>query len=55
MKALAKTLYGDIYNLSAVAVILAVGAGLTLIGQPKLAWLAMPALTLAAVGWLARR
>ena len=55
MKALAKTLYGDIYNLSAVVVILAVGAALCFVGQARLAWLVTPAVTLGAVAWLARR
>ena len=55
MKALAKTLYGDIYNLSAVLVILALGAGLCFLGQARLAWLVTPAVTLGAVAWLARR
>ena len=55
MKALAKTLYGDIYNLSAVLVILAVGAGLCFLGQARLAWLVTPVVTLGAIAWLARR
>ena len=55
MKALAKTLYGDVYNLAAVVGVLIGGAAVTYAGQPRLAWLAMPALTLAAIGWLAQR
>ena len=55
MKAFVKTLFGDSRNVAAVVVVLAVGAGLALAGQPRAAWLAAPVLTLAAAFWLAQR
>ena len=54
MKALVKTLFGDARNVAAVAVVVAVGAGLTVTGHAAWAVAAMPVACLAAVGWLAR-
>jgi len=55
MKALVKTLIGDVANLSVVAVILFAAAALTWIGESAIAVYAIPLMTLAGVAWLARR
>lgn len=55
MKALAKTLFGDRWNLLAVAAILALEAVLAACNALRAgAWL-VPVAVLAAVAWLARR
>jgi hypothetical protein len=54
MKAFIKTLFGDIWNIAGVAVIVAVAAGLTGLGHPGWAVFAMPAASLCVVGWLAK-
>ncbi len=55
MKALVKTLFGDAGNIAAVAVVVAVGAALAGTGHAGWAVVAMPAVCLAAVAWLACR
>jgi hypothetical protein len=54
MKAFLKTLVGDVYNLTAVACVIAVGGAAVGVGRPEWAVVAMPAATLAAVAWLVR-
>jgi hypothetical protein len=54
MKALVKTLFGDIRNVTAVAAVVAIAAVLTVTGHAAWAVVVMPVACLAAVGWLAR-
>jgi hypothetical protein len=54
MKAFAKTLFGDGYNVAAVALIVAVGALAVGVRRPEWAVFSMPAAALAAVAWLVR-
>lgn len=54
MKAFAKTLFGDAYNVAAVACVVAVGALAVGVGRPGWAALAMPAAALGGVAWLVR-
>ncbi len=53
MRAFAKTLFGDATNLGAVALIVAVAAGLTELGHADWAVYAMPVVGLGVVAWLA--
>jgi hypothetical protein len=53
MKAFIKTLFGDIWNLAGVAVIVAVGAAFVAAGYGGWAVFAMPAAALAVVAALA--
>lgn len=53
MNAFIKTLFGDARNIAGVGLILAVAAGLTVIGHPGWAVFAMPVTGLAVVAWLA--
>jgi hypothetical protein len=53
MSAFIKTLFGDLRNIAAVALVVAVGAGLTSLGHPAWAVFAMPAAALCVVAWLA--
>ena len=55
MKAFAKTLFGDIWNITGVAVIVAVAEGLTALHHADWAVFAMPAAGLGVIAWLARR
>jgi hypothetical protein len=55
MNALLKTLVGDVWNLSTVAIILLATGGLVFAGHANAAALVVPPLTLAAVAWLAKR
>jgi hypothetical protein len=52
VKAFVKTLFGDARNIAGVAAIVAVAAGLTGLGHPGWAVVAMPAAGLAVIGWL---
>jgi hypothetical protein len=54
MKAFAKTLFGDAWNVAGVALIVAVAVGLTGLGHPRWAVFAMPPVGLCVVAWLAR-
>jgi hypothetical protein len=54
MKAFAKTLFGDAYNVAAVACVVAVGALAAGVRHPEWAVFAMPLAALAAVAWLVR-
>jgi hypothetical protein len=54
MKAFVKTLFGDAYNVAAVAAVVATGVLATVTGHASWAALAMPCVALAAVAWLAR-
>jgi hypothetical protein len=54
MRAFVKTLFGDIWNVAGVAIIVAVGAGLTGLGHPGWAVFAMPVTGLGVVGVLVR-
>jgi hypothetical protein len=54
MKAFTKTLFGDVWNLAGVAVVVAVAVGLTSAGHADWAAFAMPVVGLCVVGWLAR-
>jgi hypothetical protein len=54
MKALMKTLFGDLRNLAGVTVVVAFAAALTAAGHADWAVVAMPVATLAVVAWLAR-
>ena len=53
MKAFAKTLFGDAWNIAGVALIVAVAAGLTGLGHAAWAAWAMPVTGLGVVAWLA--
>ena len=53
MGAFVKTLFGDAWNMPGVGIIVAAVAGLTELGHPGWAVIAMPAAGLAVVGWLA--
>jgi hypothetical protein len=53
MKALAKTLFGDGWNIAGVAIIVSVAAALTKLGHPGWAVFAMPTVALGVVAWLA--
>ena len=55
MSAFLKTLIGDVWNLSVVAVILLAEAALIFSGNREAAAFAVPPLTLAGIIWLARR
>jgi 2-hydroxychromene-2-carboxylate isomerase len=55
LKAFFKTLFGDVRNIAGVAVVVAVAAALTGTGHATSAVVAMPAVCLAAVAWLAGR
>jgi hypothetical protein len=54
MKAFAKTLFGDTWNILGVGLIVVVAAGLTRLGHASWAVFAVPAVGLAVVAWLAR-
>jgi hypothetical protein len=54
MKAFVKTLFGDAWNIAGVVVIVAVAAGLTVLGRPEWAIFAMPVAALVAIAILAR-
>jgi hypothetical protein len=54
MKALLKTLIGDVWNLSTVAVVVLAAVALIESGHADLAAFIIPPLALAGVGWLAR-
>ena len=53
MKALVKTLVGDVRNVSAVALIIAAEVGLVQSGHTDAAAFVIPVLTLGSVAWLA--
>ena len=53
MRAFIKTLFGDTWNIAGVALIVAIGAGLTELGHPGFAVFVMPAAGLCVVAWLA--
>ena len=55
MKPFIKTLLGDGRNVAVVALILGLGACTLLTGDPRIAWVVLPALTLSGVAYLARR
>ena len=55
MKALIKTLFGDVWNLSTIALIVLAAVALIESGHADAAAFVIPPLTLAGVGWLARR
>lgn len=50
-----KTLIGDLQNVCVVSLILGLTAVIIVSGEFRLAWLAMPILSLGGVAWLARR
>jgi len=54
MKAFIKTLFGDAYNLAAVACVVAVAAAATGAGHPDWAVVATPIAAMGAVAWLVR-
>ena len=54
MKALIKTLFGDAHNVAGVAIVGAVALALIATHHASLAPYAVPLITLAVVGWLAR-
>ena len=54
MRAFIKTLIGDVWNVSVVAVILLAEVGLIETGHTDVSAFAIPPLTLAGVAWLAR-
>ncbi len=54
MKAFTKTLFGDVYNIAAVACVVVVGALAVGVGRPEWAAVAMPPVALGAVAWLVR-
>lgn len=55
MRAFVKTLVGDVWNLSVVAVVVLVEVVLVRAGETDISAFAIPSLTLAGVAWLARR
>ncbi len=55
MKAITKTLFGDARNLTGVAVVVTVAAGLTGVGHADWAVFVMPVVGLCVVAWLARQ
>lgn len=55
MKALIRTLIGDVWNVTVVAVIVLATLALIGMGQSALAPFVIPPLTLAGITWLARR
>ena len=54
MKPFIKTLVGDGRNVAVVALVLGLGAAGVLTGDPRVAWVALPALTLGGIAYLAR-
>ena len=50
-----KTLFGDVHNVAVVAGVLGLTAALEVAGAGRIAWLAMPAMTLAGVAALVRK
>jgi hypothetical protein len=55
MNAFVKTLFGDAWNLSVVAILVAVMAALSFAGHAMIAALVIPPMTLAGVAVLARK
>lgn len=55
MNAFVKTLVGDVWNISVVAVVMAVGVVLVASGNAAAAAFVVPPVTLAGIAWLARR
>jgi hypothetical protein len=55
MSAFVKTLFGDAWNLSVVAILLAVMAALSFTGRASAGAFVIPPLTLAGVALLARK
>ncbi|MGA3000354.1 MAG: hypothetical protein ABSE20_01380 [Acetobacteraceae bacterium] len=55
MKALVKTLVGDVWNVSVVATIVLGAVALVYSGRTEVVAFVIPPLTLAGVAWLARR
>ena len=54
MKPFIKTLVGDGRNVAVVSLVVGLGAAIALIGDPRIAWVALPALTLCGIAYLAR-
>jgi hypothetical protein len=55
MRAFCKTLFGDVWNVTAVGVVMATETGLTQSGNSAIAVYLVPPLVLVSVAWLARR
>jgi hypothetical protein len=55
MRAFVKTLVGDVWNLSVVAVVILAEVVLVHAGETDTSAFVIPPLTLAGVAWLARR
>jgi hypothetical protein len=55
MRAFAKTLVGDVWNVSVVAVVILAEFALVRAGDTDISAFVIPPLTLAGVAWLARR
>jgi hypothetical protein len=55
MRAFVKTLVGDVWNLSVVAVVILAEVVLVHAGEGDISAFVIPPLTLAGVAWLARR
>jgi hypothetical protein len=55
VKALVKTLVGDVWNVSVVATIVLGAVALVYSGRTEVVAFVIPPLTLAGVAWLARR
>jgi hypothetical protein len=53
MKALVKTLFGDVRNVAVVALLVAVAFGLIAAGQADIAVYVVPVLAMAGIVWLA--